>query len=105
MKFPIVPNDTLGPEIAVITELTSFPVANPVRAPVPLSVYGTLITDASTTAYVELASVLAVQPVGIPTTETPLVVSVAMYPSGAVTITENVTGPDAGAVYVPIDTE
>jgi hypothetical protein len=105
VKFPIVPNDTLGPEIALITELTAFPVAKPVRAPVPVSAYGVLIADPSTTAYVDIASVVAVQPVGIPTTETPLVVSVAVYPSGAVTMTENVTGPDAGAVYVLIDTE
>jgi hypothetical protein len=46
-----------------------------------------------------------VQPVGIPTTETPLVVSVVVYPSGLVTITENVTEPDEGLVYVPSDTE
>jgi hypothetical protein len=48
-----------------------------------------------------------VHPVGIPTTETPLVVSGVMCPSGAVTITENVTwpDPDAGLVYVPSDTE
>jgi hypothetical protein len=46
-----------------------------------------------------------VHPVGIPTTETPLVVSVLVCPSGAVTMTENATDPDAGLVYVPSDTE
>jgi hypothetical protein len=62
---------------------------------------------ASTTAYVEPAIVVAVHPVGIPTTETPLVVSVLAFPSGAVTVTENVTGPAlaAGLVYVSSDTE
>jgi urea transporter len=87
------------------TELTGLPVAKPVRLPVPLSAYETLIAFESTTVYVEPAIAVAVNPVGIPTTEIPLVVSVVVYPSGLVTMTENATGPAAGLVYVPSDTE
>ena len=105
VKLPVVPNVRPGPEIALSTELTEFPVAKPARAPVPLRAYGTLIAVPSTTAYVEPESVAAVQPVGIATTDMPLVVSVAVCPSGLVTTTENVTGPAAGLVYVPSDTE
>jgi hypothetical protein len=105
VKLPVAPNATFGPEIALIAEPTSIPAAKPARAPVPLRAYGTLTADPSTTAYAEPAIVVAVHPVGIPTTETPLVARVVVYPSGAVTITENATEPDAGLVYVPSDTE
>jgi hypothetical protein len=105
VKFPIVPNVRPDPAIVVITELTGLPVAKPVRVSVPLSTYGTLIVLASTTEYAEPAIGVAVHPVGIPTTDIPLVVSVLTFPSGAVTVTENVTGPAAGLVYVPSDTE
>ena len=71
----------------------------------PLSVYGTLTADPSTTAYVELAIVVAVHPAGVPMTEIPLVVRVFVCPSGAVTTTENATEPETGLVYVPSDTE
>ena len=43
---------------------------------------------------------------GTAATETALVVSVVVYPSGAVTMTENVTVvPDAGAAYVVNEAE
>ena len=103
VKLPIVPNTKFGPAISSIAELTAFPAAKP--APVPLRAYCTLTVDPSTTEYSELASVDAVHPVGAGSTETPLVVSVVKCPSGAVTTTANVTGPEAGAVYVLRETE
>ena len=48
---------------------------------------------------------VAVHALGTTATATALVVSVAVYPSGAVTMTENVTGPEPGAVYVDNETE
>ena len=105
VKLPVVPNVRPDPVIASITELTWLPAAKPARASVPLSVYGTLTADPSTTAYVELAIVVAVHPAGVPMTEIPLVVRVFVCPSGAVTTTENATEPETGLVYVPSDTE
>jgi hypothetical protein len=105
VKLPVVPNVRPGPVIASITELTWLPAAKPARASVPLSAYGTLTADPSTTAYIELAIVVAVHPTGVPMTEMPLVVRVVVYPSGAVTTTENATEPEPGLVYVPSDTE
>jgi hypothetical protein len=102
-KLPVGPNAKFRPAISSIAELTAVPVTKP--APVPLMAYCTLAVDPSTTEYAELASVDAVHPVGAGSTETPLIVSVVTCPSGAVTTTANVTGPEAGAVYVLRETE
>ena len=67
--------------------------------------YGTWTVEPSTAAYTEPARLAAVHALGTAATATELVVSVAVYPSGAVTMTENVTGPEAGAVYVDNATE
>jgi hypothetical protein len=108
VKLAAVPNARAeGPENSSTTVATAFPVAKPVRPVVPLSAYGTVTVDPSTTAYVEPASVVAAQPVGIASTVTALVVSVAVFPSGAVTTTENRTDDvlEVGAVYVVRETE